>query len=259
MNFLSLDSTDPKTLVLYFDNESSLNAMNEGMAEEFPVLINEIKNNHKNARALILTGKGKAFSAGGDLQMLLNKTKLSKDENKRRMLNFYGSFLSIRELEIPVIAAINGAAVGAGLCLACACDIRIASQNSKFGFTFTKLGLHPGMGATYFVRKVLGESFASELLLTGRIISPEEALQKNLISAIHPGDELIVQAKRIASEISSSAPLATSQLLKNLRGEILNKEESLSHEASMQSENYAGSEFLEGVTAVIEKRKPSWA
>ena len=116
-------------------------------------------------RVVVVRGAGKAFSAGGDLEMLEKKTELSKEENHRRMLTFYNQFLSIRELNVPVIAALNGHAVGAGLCFSLACDVRIAKDGAKLGLNFVRLALHPGMGVTYYLPRILGIDLASELLL----------------------------------------------------------------------------------------------
>lgn len=252
---LVLLETKEKTAILTLNAPESLNAMSEEMANEFSSAIDKVKEN-KSLRALILTGAGRAFSAGGDLEMLLNKTKLSKEENKKRMLSFYNSFLKLRSLQIPTIAAINGHAIGAGLCVACGCDIRVASKGAKFGFTFTKLGLHPGMGATYLLREVVGASNSSLLLLTGRVIDAEMALKLGLISDLV--ESSLDRAKEIVSEIESSGPECTTQLLESLRNPSNSLVDALNREAEAQSINYSGKEFLEGLTATKEKRRANW-
>jgi enoyl-CoA hydratase len=175
------------------------------------------------------------------------------------MLDFYASFLCIRTLGVPVIAAINGHAIGAGLCVACACDIRIAAEGAKLGLTFTRLGLHPGMGATYFVPKVLGYARAQEFLLTARVIAAAEAVEFGLVSRVVPVGSTISAAREIAAEILSCGPESVSQLLVSLRGSDAELEAALEREATYQAENYAGAEFLEGVSALIEKRQPAFA
>jgi len=166
-------STDSRGIVtITLNDEANLNAMSEEMAAEFSSLVGALRTN-KTAQVIILCGAGRSFSAGGHLEMLDAKRSKSKDTNHSEMLSFYNSFLSILELKVPIIAALHGAAVGAGLCLACAADIRIAASNTKLGFTFLKLGLHPGMGGTFFVPRIIGRSAATELLLTGRIITAE--------------------------------------------------------------------------------------
>ncbi len=236
------------------NDPDNLNAMGEEMADEFKRLISKLKSDPA-LKVLILTGAGRAFSAGGNLSMLERKTTISPEENKRIMLKFYDSFLCILELSMPIIAALNGHAIGAGLCLASACDIRIASDKAKLGFTFTRLGLHPGMGATYFLPRVVGKAAAMELMVTGRIIEAPEALRLGLVSRVLPGEELNSEVFKIANEILECGPEAVSQLVQSVRDPCASLKESLEREASCQSINYAGSEFKEGVRAAIEKRK----
>jgi enoyl-CoA hydratase/carnithine racemase len=255
MSTVNLSYPNPHTAIITLDDQAQLNAMSEKMADDFTATVDSIRPKADSLRAIILTGAGKAFSAGGDLQMLLGKTKLSAEENRQRMLKFYNSFLCILELQVPVIAAINGAAIGAGLCVACAADIRIASNNAKFGFTFTKLGLHPGMGATFFVPKVTSPSVASQLLLTGRIIDANEAFRVGLISEVTEPNTLIDSANKIVEELTNTGKESVRQLLLGLRDAPKTLAEALTRESNNQAINYAGSEFLEGVTATIEKRK----
>jgi len=240
------------------NDPDSLNAMSEGMAEEFRAVLAALETAAVKPRAIIVTGSGRAFSAGGDLAMLKKKTTLTKDENRERMLWFYDSFLGILDLEIPLIAAINGHAIGAGLCVASACDIRIVSMGAKLGFTFVKLGLHPGMGATFVLPQVLGNAAARELLLTGRVIEADEALRVGLVSKLVAPDALLAEAQKIAEEIAANGPLCVKQLLRSVRAPALTLQEALQREASAQADNYAGAEFLEGVQATMEKRKPNF-
>lgn len=243
--------------VLILNNPDNLNAMDEEMAVQFKALVTKLASD--KPRVVILSGAGRAFSAGGNLQMLKAKAQLEKDENKRRMLEFYDSFLCIRTLGVPIIAALNGHAIGAGLCLACACDIRVAAAGARLGLTFTRLGLHPGMGATYFVPRVLGYARAQEFLLTARVITAEEAETFGLVTSVAPAPSVVETARKIAREILSCGPVSVSQLLSSLRADDRGLQEALEREASLQAENYAGAEFMEGVSALIEKRSPSFA
>jgi enoyl-CoA hydratase/carnithine racemase len=258
MSTVEIEKIDNNILKIWLNQPESLNAMSEAMALDFKSQVLNIGKDNKNIRAIILSGRGKAFSAGGDLEMLEAKTKLSAEENERRMLDFYNSFLSILELNIPLIAAINGAAVGAGLCLASACDIRICTDNSKLGFTFVKLGLHPGMGGTYFLPRVVGDAQARELMLTGRIIDANEALRIGLVSKVVARDDLEGEALRYANEICQNGPESIRQLVQTLRSERVSLGESLNCEAKCQSVNYASSEFKEGIRAMREKRHPKF-
>lgn len=258
MSLVLIEKSPNNTIKLTLNAPDSLNAMSEQMANSFSEAVNSLKSTAATTRAIILTGAGRAFSAGGDLEMLQKKQTIAPEENKKIMLQFYNSFLGIRSLGIPIIAAINGAAVGAGLCVACACDIRIGSTSSKFGFTFTRLGLHPGMGGTYFVPQVVGHAAAAELMLTGRMIAAQEAHRIGLISQVVPDGEVVTVAEKIAEEISLCGPEATRQLLESLRSGSKGLEASLNREADCQAINYASKEFAEGVVAVKEKRKANW-
>ncbi len=240
--------------VITLNDPDNLNAMGEDLAQEFSTLVAGLRAKSRQYAALILTGAGRAFSAGGNLQMLKDKTKLTPEENRQRMLAFYESFLCLRSLNVPLIAAINGHAVGAGLCLACACDIRLASEKARLGLTFTRLGLHPGMGATYFLPRIVGNAVATELLLTGKVISAAEGLSCGLVSRLSPEGEVLKNALQVAEEIKLCGPESIRQLLESLRGPDADLKKALEREASCQSSNYAGAEFLEGVQATIDKR-----
>jgi enoyl-CoA hydratase/carnithine racemase len=230
-----------------------LNAMGEEMAREFSELVQRLRA-WSGLRALILTGAGRAFSAGGDLQMLKGKAELSGEENRKIMLQYYNSFLSILSLQVPIVVALNGHAVGAGLCVAAACDIRVAAKSAKLGLTFTKLGLHPGMGATYSFARVMGYARAAELMLTARVVTAEEALTMGLVGKVVEDTALTQTAEGIANEIAACGPEATRQLLETLRANPTSLSDALQREALAQSINYASKEFIEGVSSAIEKR-----
>lgn len=245
------DSQGIVTITL--NDEQNLNAMSEEMAVEFKTLVQSLAHS-KTAKVIIITGAGRSFSAGGHLAMLDAKRTRAQEENRAGMLSFYDSFLSILKLNVPVIAALHGAAVGAGLCLACAADIRIATEDTKLGFTFLKLGLHPGMGGTFLVPRIVGQSVATELLLTGRIISAQEALRIGLVSRLCAKESLLSEARAIAQEILTCGPHASAQLLETMRSDLLGLPQALEREAACQSINYASSEFAEGLASVKEKR-----
>ncbi len=254
MPLVTLTFETPEVGIITLNDESNLNAMSNEMAREFRGVIDLLRTNHA-LRALVITGAGKAFSAGGHLDMLDEKRSVSGEENRQGMLAFYSSFLSILELNVPLIAAINGVAVGAGLCVACACDIRVSASEAKLGFTFLKLGLHPGMGATFLVSRVLGPSAASELLLTGRMISAEEALRIGLVSRLAPAQEVARTAIAIAQEIASNPPEATRQLLETIRGDLHGLGRALEREALCQSINYSSQEFAAALQRARQRKK----
>ncbi len=247
----SRDSLGVVTITL--SDEANLNAMSEEMAADFSAVVSKLKQSGDTS-IIILTGAGKSFSAGGHLEMLDAKRQKTPEQNRLGMLAFYDSFLSILSLNVPIIAALQGAAVGAGLCLACACDVRIATSDAKLGFTFLKLGLHPGMGGTFLLPRVVGRTMATELLLTGRIISADEALRIGLVSRIVPREKLLEEANSIAREMLSCGPVSSAQLLQTMRVDLVDLQAALEHEARCQSTNYASAEFAEGISAIREKR-----
>jgi enoyl-CoA hydratase len=135
-------------------------------------------------RVLVVTGSGPAFSAGADLPAVFGELDREVAEIRAGLRTIYDSFLRVRRLEIPTIAAVNGAAVGAGVNLAMSCDVRIAGPQARFGVTFTKLGLHPGGGCTYFLTQALGRQRALSLILDGGVLDAEAALQLGLVREI---------------------------------------------------------------------------
>jgi enoyl-CoA hydratase len=240
---------------LLLNDPQSRNAMSERMAAEFYAKISELRDN-RALRVLILTGAGTAFSGGGHLDMLFEKTKLTREKNREMMEQFYRQFLSIRDLDVPVIAQINGHAVGAGLCLAMACDIRIAVKEAKLGLNFVQLGLHPGMGASYFLPRLVGPARAAELLFAGKTINAETAEHIGLVNQAVDAADLSSTVLQLATAIGGAGPEAVRGLKASLRlSEQLPLAECLRREAGCQARNYISAEFLEGITAAKEKRK----
>ena len=145
---------DGRIAIVTFNDPKKLNALNADMGEEFKVVVNQLceEADSENLGAVVLTGEGRAFSAGGDLKFLRDRATDTPTRNATIMRRFYERFLSVRRLPVPVVAAINGPAIGAGLAVALACDVRIAAADAKMGITFVGLGLHPGMGSTHFHR-----------------------------------------------------------------------------------------------------------
>jgi len=246
---------------LTFNSPERLNALTVPMAQVFTQKVRELIDLKQELRAVVLTGAGRAFSAGGDIDWLIERHRKSgdKEANAATMVDFYKSFLVLRQLQCPVIAAVNGAAIGAGACVAVGgCDIRYASTKASLGFTFTKIGLHPGMAGTHFLPKLVGPSKAADMLLSGRVINAQEALDIGLVDKV--GDDPVQDALEFAEELAtntSSAAVATClQTLRLKQSEGL--EESMRREAESQAITYATQDFLEGVVAVKEKRKPNF-
>ncbi len=231
------------------------NAMTAEMGLEIERAVAEL--NETDVRAVIVRGEGRSFSAGGDLAMLEARTQRPGEENRRSMRAFYAKYLALRELHVPAIAALHGHAIGAGLCFALGCDIRIAAAGTQLGVTFVRVGLHPGMGATFLLPRLVGAAHAADLLLTGRVIDAAEAARIGLVSRVVPADRLLAEARAIADEIASAAPVAVAQLKASLRDAgHRSLDEALDREAACQAIDYATADMAEACAAFAEKRPP---
>jgi len=252
---------DAGIVTLTLTRPESRNAMTPAMGEEMIRAVDEIRND-ATARVLVVTGEGKAFSSGGDLSMLARDAGLS-DEAGPTMAgsprDFYNRFLAIRQLPMPTIAAINGHAIGAGLCFALACDLRIAVADAKMGMTFSKLGLHPGMGATFFLPRLIGTARACELFFTGRIIDANEAERLGILNRVVSREEFSAAVDALSREIASAAPLAVRMVKKAIyRGTEHSLDDMLDYESLQQSITFTTDDAREGIKAVMEKRSPSF-
>lgn len=244
--------------LLTLNHPEKLNAMSEDMAQAFSATLKTIAAD-KNLRVIILTGAGRAFSSGGHLAMLKSYSEKSKKEAANLLKKFYQNFLNLRNLAQPVIAAINGPAIGAGFCLALACDLRIASENAKMGANFAKIGLAPGMGGTYFLTHALGQLKASELLLTGKTFAASDAKELNLINRVCSSEDLLNTAFKLAKEIAENAPLAVRQIKKGLQlAQTASLTEIFDWDSKTQAETLKSKDFAEGILAVLEKRPPQF-
>jgi enoyl-CoA hydratase/carnithine racemase len=208
----------------------------------------------RDVRAAVVTGEGSAFCAGGDLSWIGESPDLSVPALRERMLPFYKTWLSIRDLDVPVIAAVNGHAVGAGLCLALACDIRYAASAATFSAPFARLGMHPGMAATYLLPEAVGVARAREMLLTGRRVGAEEALAIGLVSGVYDAADLLPEVLEIAKIVADSAPVAVRLTKTALKGRGLDA--ALEWEALAQPVTMAGADLREGLAAQAERRAP---
>lgn len=236
------------------NSPDNLNAMTSVMADEFFAAIESVKVD-KSIRLLVVTGEGKAFSAGGNLKMLEDKITMPRKENETYMLDFYRKFLSVYEVEVPVIAAINGHAIGAGLCMSLACDYRFCSNIAKLGVNFAHLGLHPGMGATYFLQRVVGEAQAARLLMSGEIIRADEALRIGLVGEVVENESFLARKRELIDLFLQAGPSTARSTKASLRAAYSSSlSDALIRESIEQGISYASSEFAEGISAAIAKR-----
>jgi enoyl-CoA hydratase len=236
---------------------ATLNAMDEAMAEAFVQARLQLL--EAPPRAVVIAGQGRAFSAGGDLTMLRAKAQLDHQTNRQRMMLFYGSFLDLRDLNVPLLCAIHGHAVGAGFCFAAACDLRVADSTAQFAAPFTRLGLCPGMGGSYFLPRSLGSETARDLMLTGRRMGAQEARQLGFLSAVVPEGSLEEAVQQTLDGVLLGGPEATRDLVCQQReAERTVLHAALQREADAQARCYGRAEFLEGIDALAQKRAPNW-
>jgi enoyl-CoA hydratase/carnithine racemase len=238
------------------DRAAERNAMTLAMGREIERAVADL-NAETSLRVVVVTGAGKAFSSGGNLKTLGKEAGLaSEGSDLGGGETFYKSFLSIRDLRVPSIAAINGHAIGAGLCFAIACDLRVMHRDAKVGMTFVKLGIHPGMAATWNLPRLIGPSRAADLLYTGRLVGADEALTLGLVSRV-AGDDFGSVVTATAEAIASNGPVAV-RLLKETMRKTFDRtiDESVKREASAQAETFHTEDAREGLSAIMEKRSP---
>jgi enoyl-CoA hydratase len=198
---LLLESRDG-VYTLTLNQPESRNAMSYQMAEEFEAAAARVGADPE-ARFLILTGAGESFCSGGDFDTIMRDFELPPVAFKPHILRFYRRFLSLRDLPVPTLAAVNGHAAGGGFSLALACDMRVASSNAQFIMTFVRLGIHPGMGSTWALPQLVGTARAFEIFLTGDPVSAEEALAMGLVNRVTPPEGLMPEAEALAHRIAS--------------------------------------------------------
>src|SRR3954470_5088212 len=244
--------------LLTLDNPDQRNAMSDEMTASWVAAVAELRDD-PSLRAVVVTGEGSAFCSGGNTSWIASEPDATVDRLRTRMLPFYRAWLSIRTLEVPTIAAVNGAAIGAGLCLALACDLRYAAAGAKLGVPFVKLGMHAGMGGTHLLPEVVGEAHARDLLLTGRVVDADEALRLGLVSRVFERSSFHDEVLGIAAGIAATAPIA-SRLTKLalLDGGHADLETALQWEAMAQPITLATEDLQEGIRASREKRSPEF-
>lgn len=212
-------------------------------------------------RVVILTGAGSAFSSGGDLKQMKAGSGLRAVLPAQTRRNYKTGIqrlpLAFQALEVPVIAAVNGPAIGAGLDLTTMCDIRIAAESARFAESFVKVGIVPGDGGAWLLPRIIGFSRATELALTGEMFSARQALEYGLVSHVVPDIELMPKAREIAAKIAANPPHAVRMTKRLLReGQTATLANILEMSAAMQSLAHATRDNDEAIDAFIEKRAP---
>lgn len=251
---LLVERHDDGVVVLTLNQPERRNAMTEELTDAWSQTITALKLD-RSARAVVVKAEGSAFCAGGDLSWIEGDgSPTSPDAVRDKMLPFYLSWLSIRDLEIPTIAAVQGPAIGAGLCLALACDLRFGSTKAVFSAPFTKLGIHPGMAATFLMPEIMGMAMTRDLLYTGRALNADEALASNVITRILGTETLADDSIAIAHEIAATAPVAVRLTKAGLTQGQRSFEEIVAWEALAQPITMATNDLREGMRARAERR-----
>lgn len=243
---------------LTLNRPDTRNAMSVAMGEEVRAAVEAVRADAE-ARVLVVTGAGRAFSSGGDLGMLAADAGLGDAQAGMGgpPRDFYQRYLSIATLDIPTIAAINGHAIGAGFCFALACDLRLIAAEAKLGMTFTRLGIHPGMGATWFLPRLVGRAAACDLLFTGRLIDAAEAQQLGIVNRVVPRAALAETVAAYAAELAAAAPIAVRLVKRALqRSPDHTLADALDLESLQQKATFQTDDAREGIRAVMEKRTP---
>ena len=243
--------------VLYLDNAESRNSMTLEMGLSFHGELHRIAAIEPIARALIITGKNGVFSSGGDYDLLRSFAENSPGANRDFMGSFYRLFLEVRNMPFPVIAAVNGHAIGAALALALACDLRYFSPAARYALNFVRLGFHPGMGSSFLIREVAGLVQAQELLLTGKTVTGEEAFRRGLCHGLFAPENMLQECLTVAREISAAAPQAVRMTKKGMY-RTRSLEDALQYEAESQAANFGTADFRESLEAIAEKRQPRY-
>ncbi len=251
-------------VILTMDRPDKRNAISTPEeCEEFVIACERLRRDD-SVRAVILTGAGSAFCAGGDLKGMRDRTGITRGESGAELRESYRRGiqripLALYELDIPTIAAVNGPAIGAGLDLACMCDIRVASETAVFAESFVKVGIVPGDGGAFLLPRVIGMSKALEMSLTGDRIGATEALACGLVSRVVKPEELLEAARDVARRIAVNPPQAV-RLTKRLLRESQHTRLStlLEMSAAFQALAHGTRDHREAVDAMLEKRAPNF-
>jgi len=214
-----------------------------------------------DVRCVILTGAGSAFSSGGDIAKMKAGEGLRAHLPAQTRRNYKAGIqrlpLLFEALEVPVVAAVNGPAIGAGLDLACMCDVRVAAEKARFAESFVKIGIVPGDGGAWLLPRIVGFSRATEMALTGDIIGAEEARAIGLVSRVVPAERLLDEAQAIAARIAANSPHAVRMTKRLLReGQGMTLRGVLEMSAAYQALAHATQDHEEAIAAFVEKRDP---
>jgi enoyl-CoA hydratase/carnithine racemase len=263
MTDLILQQRDGAILTLTLNEPERRNPISDVATVDALIAAVEAADRDIDIRCVILTGAGSAFSSGGDLKKMVPGAGLRDARPVQTRRNYKTGIqripLAFQALEVPVICAVNGPAIGAGLDLTTMCDIRVASESAKFAESFVKLGIIPGDGGAWLLPRIVGFPMACELALTGRTIDAAEALRIGLVTHVVPAERLMAKATEIAQEIAANPPHATRMAKRLLReGQTATLPNLLDMSAAMQALAHATADNDEAIKAFLERRTPNF-
>jgi enoyl-CoA hydratase/carnithine racemase len=259
---LTLKIINTHQLWITLNNPDQMNAITEEMITSLVTVLKHADFD-KLIRVIVLTGIGKSFCAGGDIKAMKDKSGMFHGEsNELRMRYMHGIQQiprCIEEVSTPIIAMVNGAAIGAGCDLAMMCDLRIGGQSSKFAETFTRMGLVPGDGGTFFLQRVLGYGKAMQMFLTAEVFTGKKALDFGLLNYLFDDQDLEIETEKLADTIANLAPIAQSMTKKAMKISYLSDLHiSLDSLATFQGISQRTSDHFEAINSFIEKRPPNF-
>lgn len=261
LNHLKVNLQDHQ-LWITLNRPEAANAFHLPMIDELITLLQKADEDNE-VRVIVFTGEGKNFCAGGDVKAMEEKREMFSGEPDELRRNYQKGIqkipLTMEKLQKPTIALVNGAAIGAGCDFACMSDLRVGTASTKMGETFTKLGLVPGDGGTYFLPRVIGHAKAMEMFLTGKIYRGEECERMGLLNQLVGEEDLLSKGKELASLIAENAPVAVQMTKKALKLSYLKElQTSLDLLAAFQGITQRTQDHFEGLKALQEKRPPKF-
>jgi enoyl-CoA hydratase len=234
------------------------NALDWEMGQALESAVSRIKQ-REDVRVVMLRGSGQHFCSGGDFAFIEENTRLDAEQVRARMLRFYQMYLSIVDVPVPTLAVLHGSAIGAGLCLALACDLRLGTASARLSVNFVRLGLHPGMGATALLPHLLGSARARQLLLTGEVLNGEQAAALGLLTQVVSPEDLAASADHVAKTLASAAPLAVRDTTETLRAPLRSLlAAALPREAACQAANFGTEDVKRAIEAFRQKQQPTF-
>lgn len=253
---LHVTRSETGVVTLRLDEPARRNALSLELAAAIRSAVADLAGD-PSVRCVVVTGTGGAFCSGADLGGLIEQGGGSVLARRELLSSYYRTFLDVRELDVPTVAAVNGPAIGAGLNLALCCDLRVCGESARFGATFVRIGIHPGGGATHMLVRLLGPERAARMVLTGEVVSGSHAVALGLASSCVADDSLEAEVSALTERIAANAPAAVRAAKRSLRLALDSSFAAvLEVEALAQAASQAAEDAAEGWAAFREKREP---